>query len=118
MERSPLKNIDYNLLVQAEKIRYQSDFSSAHWLHQVISKYERGITFPKIREAYECVLRVAINGGIKKAIEHAKTYPRLLGFPDYLLLENNEKWGSTQDFILGDFDKHIWRRFHYLRQGD
>jgi hypothetical protein len=82
------KNVDYNLLVQAERIRYQSDFSSAHWLHQVISDYERGIEVKIRREAFESVLRTAINLGCKAAIKLANTFPVYAGFPQYLKLSN------------------------------
>ncbi len=111
------KNIDYNLLVQAERIRFQSDFSSAHWLHQVISDYERGIRNKLRREAFETVLRVAISSGCKFAISKANTYPPIAGFPSYTKL-SNRGWKSVCKSILNNFDEHESNRFKYVKDGD
>lgn len=92
------KNVNYDLLVRAEKIRFQSDFSSAHWLHQVISEYERGFQNKLRIEAFEKVLRTAINCGCKKAIELAQTYPDIAGFPNYIKL-SNKLWKKTAQAI-------------------
>ena len=109
--------IDYDLLVKAERIRFQSDFSSAHWLHQVLCQYELGISSQKRRETYETVLRVAINHGLKKAIDLANAYPKTAGFPQYLKLEE-ENWRETCSSILENFGTHEFNRFKYVREGD
>jgi len=108
--------IDYSLLIQCEKIRYQSDFSSAHWLHQVISKYESGLR-PKVAETYEIILRTAIYSGVKNAIEKSKEYPLFLGFPSYIELDNSE-WDKTKQWAADNMEFHLKNRFGYLRDGD
>ncbi len=110
-------NIDYNLLIQAEKIRFQSDFSGAHWLNLVISKYSEDNMRPKIQEAFETVLRIAIKFGIKAAVAKIQEYPPFLGFPTYLQLDN-QNWSKTQNLILNNFETHLKNRFGYLRDGD
>jgi hypothetical protein len=113
-----MKNVDYTLLCQIERVRYQFDYSSAHWLHQVISMYERGIVNKLRLEAFEKVLRTAINCGVKKAVELSLTYPSIAGFPQYLKLKNYEEWKNTQDWVKNNLEFHLKNRFGYLRQGD
>lgn len=108
---------DYSLLVAAERVRFQSDFSSAHWLHQVISVYERHPQNPLRREAFEKVLRCAINAGVTAAVKLAATYPDVAGFPTYLKL-SNRGWKRTATAILNDFKQHEFQRFYYVRDGD
>lgn len=110
-------NIDYNLLVAAERIRFNSDFSSAHWLHQVISEYERGIANKLRNEAYEKALRTAINAGCKAAVKLARSYPEIAGFPSYLTLKGGN-WADTCEYINKNFKKHAEHRFSYLKRGD
>lgn len=111
------KFVDYSLLVAAERVRFQSDFSSAHWLHQVISDYEQGMQNKLRREAFERVLRTAISSGCLAARKIAATYPDIAGFPTYLKLPGNG-WGRVKKSILDDFSKHERNRFHYVREGD
>lgn len=111
------KNIDYNLLVEAEKARYNADYSSAHWFHQVISTYEQGIVNQTCREAYESVIRCAIKSGMKKAIELAETYPTIAGFPSYINLAS-DGWCDVQDWVKKNFEDHLRNRFGYLRNSD
>jgi hypothetical protein len=108
---------DYSLLVAAERVRFKSDFSSAHWLHQVISIYELSPQNPLRREAFERVLRCAINSGVTAAVKLAATYPDVAGFPTYLKL-GNRGWKKTATAILNDFKQHEFQRFYYVRQGD
>lgn len=111
------KNVDFNLLVEAEKARYKSDFSSAHWFHQVISTYERGIENPLRRDAFEKVIRCAIRSGLLKAIELANTFPDMAGFPSYINLAS-EGWSDVQTWVNDNFEAHIRNRFGYMRDGD
>jgi len=113
-----MKNVDYNLLVQAERVRFQSDFSSAHWLHQVISRYEQGISSPLRRDAYEKVLRCAVKAGLRAAVKLAATFPPEAGFPQYLRLKGGPEWRKTRQAILNDFDRHKFNRFRYVREGN
>ena len=112
------KDVDYNLLVQAERIRFQSDFSSAHWLHQLLSRYENGITNKLRRDAFESVLRAAINHSCTAAIKLANTFPKAAGFPEYINLTSDSNWDKTALQILNNFDKHISNRFRYAHDGD
>lgn len=112
------KFVNFNLLIEAEKIRYQSDFSGSHWLCQVISKYESCITSYRIREAYENVLRIAIHCGISKAKETSEKYPDICGFPKYLDLKEEDSWNKTKKFVNENWDFHLLNRFGYRRDGD
>jgi hypothetical protein len=113
------KNLDYDLLIKAERIRFHHDYSSSHWLFQVICIYEQGIKNKLKRDAWESVIRTAINAGCKKAIELSKTYPDAAGFPDYLnLTEDPEAWQAVCYTILNNFEQHKLNRFPYLRDGD
>lgn len=112
-----MKNVDYNLLVQAERIRFQSDFSAAHWLHQVLSRYEIGIKNQLRRNAFESVLRTAIHSGCSAAVKLAATYPAAAGFPTYLKL-SNPGWKKTAKEILNNFEQHEFNHFRYVREGD
>lgn len=112
------KNVDYNLLVQAERIRFQSDFSSAHWLHQVLSMYEQGMKNERRRLAFEAVIRVAINFGCVAAKELMQTYPAAAGFPTPIPLEEPSNWKETQRRVLDHFRQHEFDRFRYVREGD
>lgn len=112
------KNVDYNLLVQAERIRFHSDFSSAHWLHQVISMYELGIQNKLRLDAFERVLRCAIKFGVRTAVELSRTFPDVAGFPQYLRLAGGPQWKKTKRAILDDFQRHTQERFRYVREGD
>lgn len=116
MKKFKNKKIDYDLLVQAEKVRYQSDFSSAHWLFQIICKYSE-IKPCKLRDAYEKILRIAVKFGCKEALTHSKTYPEFLNFPQFLNLPE-VGWDKTRKSILKNFDDYIQNRFSYLREGD
>lgn len=114
-----MKNVDYTLLFQVERIRYQSDYSSSHWLHQIISIYERGIVNKLRLEAFEKVLRTAINCGVKKSVELSLTYPSIAGFPQYLKLDNDgNEWKETQNWIEENWEFHLKNRFGYYKQGD
>jgi hypothetical protein len=115
--RNYLRHVNYNLIVAAERVRFQSDFSSAHWLHQVISMYERGMHNRLRREAFESVLRTAINVGCREARTLAESYPVYAGFPQYLRLPS-KRWKETQQAVLADFDQHTRNRFGYMREGD
>lgn len=116
-----MKNdINYDLLIQAEKVRYQSDFSSAHWLHQVICRYIE-MRSSKLRESYEKILRIAIKFGTKKSLKEAEKYNKISGFPgfpSYLFLGYNDEWKRTKEVIVADWDFHLKNRFGYLRDGD
>lgn len=112
------KYIDYNLLINAEKIRFQSDFSSSHWLYQVLDIYQTGLSSELKRNAFEHVIRTAINYGCKKAIEISNTYPTEAGFPTFLNLDNIGNWDETCHWILDNFEEHTLNRFSYLRDGD
>ena len=111
------KHIDYNLLVQAERVRFQSEFSSAHWLHQVLSIYEQGLASQLRREAYEKVIHCAITSGCKAAIALARTYPAAARFPQYMWLEDAPDWKDTQQAVLSNFPEHESNRFKYVRDG-
>lgn len=113
-----MKNVDYTLLCQVERVRYQSDFSAAHWLHQVISIYEQGIVNKLRREAFEKVLKTAVNCGLKKAIKLSLTYPSIAGFPQYLKLDGGAEWKETQNWVENNLELHLKNRFGYFRQGD
>lgn len=108
---------DYNLLIKAEKIRFQSDFSSSHWLHQLLCKYEEQDMNKLRRDAFNKVLNCAINFGCKAAIKLSKEYPEAAGFPNFIKLKNNN-WNKTCNSILSNFDEHISNRFCYMRNGD
>jgi hypothetical protein len=115
-----MKNINYDILIQAEKVRYQSDFSSAHWMHQVISNYME-MKPSKLREAYEKVLRIAIKFGTKRALKEAEKYNKMKGFPgfpSYLLLDDYDEWKETQEAVLVNWEIHLKNRFGYFRDGD
>lgn len=115
------RDFDYNLLIKAEKVRYQSDFSSSHWLHQVICKYAEGMPVKLRRDAFETVLRIAINVGCKAAIEKSLEYPEAAGFPQYIDLSHSEingRWSEVKEEICNNFEWHLKNRFGYLRQGD
>jgi hypothetical protein len=125
-ERSRILNtkqhndIDHDLLAKAERIRYQSDFSSAHWLHQVISIYTE-LRAGKVRDEYAKVIRIAINNGIKEAISYAEKLPSCLGFPGYLFLRN-KGWRKVRTTILDEnnWNIHLQNRFGHLyrHEGD
>lgn len=114
------KKINYNILIQAEKIRYQTDYSSAHWLHQIITSYQ--CMYPsKTRDAFEEILRIAINSGPKKALEKAKKYNKMSGFPgfpNFLNLDEDEEWNQTKNWVIQNWDFHLKNRFGYFKQGD
>lgn len=112
-----VKNVDYNLLVQAERIRFRSDFSSSHWLFQVLSKYELGMTGVFRREAFESVIRSAINSGVRSAVKLAASFPDAAGFPDFLELGEPNNWEQTKLNITNNFSKHEFNRFKYVREG-
>lgn len=119
MKKVMNKNVDINLLIAAEKIRHQTDYSSAHWFHQVLCVYETGISNKLRLEAFESVIRAAISSGVPKAIELAKTYPPIAGFPDYLFLgDNDEVWREHQKWAKCNSEILIKNRFGYLRDGD
>ena len=82
-------NIDYDLLIKTEKIRYQSDFSGAHWLLQVMAKYQE-LPECKMKDAYEKVLRIATKFGCKKALEKANEFNKTRGFPGFPIFLNLE----------------------------
>lgn len=110
-------NVDYDLLVRAERVRFHSSFSCSHWLFQTISKYEQGMSSKLRREAFESVLRCAINFGATAAVKLARTYPEEAGFPNFLRLPS-EGWKETSKAILGDWERHEMNRFKYVREGD
>lgn len=111
------KNVDYDLLVRAERIRFSSSFSCSHWLFQTISMYERGMTSKLRREAFESVLRCAINFGVPAAVKLSRTFPDAACFPDFLRLPS-AGWKETSKAILGDWKRHEMNRFKYVREGD
>lgn len=71
---------------------------------------------PKIAEAYETVLRVAIKFGCEAAIKKMKEYPKICGFSQYLNLQQ-EEWPEIQKWVQNNFEFHLKNRFGYLRDG-
>lgn len=109
--------VDYGLLIEMERVRFQSDFSSSHWLFQVIEKYRQGMPSKLRRDAFEAVMRCAKNCGCRAAVELAGSYPPAAGFPGFLSL-SNAGWDETCRIVLGRFDQHIENRFRYRHEGD
>jgi hypothetical protein len=110
--------VDYNLLIAAERVRFQSDYSSGHWLHQVLGKYEQGMPIKIRRDAFEAVLRCCINAGCEAGILLAQTFPPAVGFPQYVKLEANDNWKRTCNLVLENFERHKFNRFRYVVDGD
>lgn len=114
-----MKDIDYKLIIDAEKVRYQSDFSCSHWLFQVIASYQE-MQPCKMRDAFESVLRVASKSGIKKALELAEDFNKkkgFPGFPQFLNLDGGEEWEKTKEAILKDWNLSL-KLMGYKPDGD
>ena len=119
-ERAAL--VDLALLYETERVRFQADFSSAHWLYQVLAIYEGGIANDRRRNAFEAVMRTAKNVGCRAAVDLANSYPAAARIPRFLPdlegAEGERQWDEARAGVLADFDAHLRNRYSRRHEGD